>query len=146
MCKRIAYVLLHTTAFPRTAERTVYMIWNLGWFFFSLLKGVFLCESSSSSFVLNQLNCFLYYSNLLSSTFYCPNCTVCWFVFMSWDSNFLNKNKPTVCCMLYLLWSKGEGGSKCFTNYIYYHTQMCLSRMVYRTHHQFISSINHIIF
>lgn len=29
MCKSIAYVVFHTTAFTRTAERTVYMILNL---------------------------------------------------------------------------------------------------------------------
>lgn len=37
-CKSIAYVVSHTTAFTRTAERTVYMILNLSWFFFLTLE------------------------------------------------------------------------------------------------------------
>lgn len=37
-CKSIAYVVFHTTAFTRTAERTVYMILNLSWFFFLTLE------------------------------------------------------------------------------------------------------------
>lgn len=36
MCKSIAYVVFHTTAFTRTAERTVYMILNVSWFFLTL--------------------------------------------------------------------------------------------------------------
>lgn len=35
MCKSIAYVVFHTTAFTRTAERTVYMIFKPKLIFFS---------------------------------------------------------------------------------------------------------------
>lgn len=44
-CKSIAYVVFHTTAFTRTAERTVYMILNLSWFFSHSWKEYFFVKA-----------------------------------------------------------------------------------------------------
>lgn len=71
----------------RTAERTVYIILNLSWFFFPYSpRSVFVkAVLTALCFQTTKKKVLYIYLNLLSSTFYCPNCTVFWFVFMSWD-------------------------------------------------------------
>lgn len=94
----------------RTAERTVYIILNLSWFFFSLLSKECLCESSSYSFVFKQLKKKFYIFTLTC----CPPHSIVLIVLFSdlylclETSNFLNKNKPAVCCKFDLFESRVE--------------------------------------
>lgn len=146
MCKRIAYVLLHTTAFPRTAERTVYMILNLSWFFFLTL------EKSTSLWKQFLQLCFQPAKNVLYITLTCcpPHSIVLIVLFsdlylcLETVTFWIKINLQYVVCFISCNWKGGH--SKCFINYIYYHTLMCLSGTIYTTHHQIIFLINHIYF
>lgn len=137
------YVVFHTTAFTRTAERTVYMILNLSWFFFSLLKGVLflwkqflqLCFQPAKNVLYITLTCCPPHSIVLivlfSDLYLCLETVTFW----------IKINLQYVVCFIFCKWKRGMAinGLESVSYHTFWHVWVGI---IYRKHCHFMVLIN----